>query len=202
MRKLLCFTSFLVVIALCGCSTPMQTAFDHPIYHSKPWEQRKVNLTNKHSWRIQGAVSVSTAQKTQMGSFAWQQMRGRYAINIYGPLNLGSIGIHGMPGYVTLYKPTGTFSARTPEALMQQQMGWYLPISNMNFWVRGLPAPGIAAKQSHDQFGHLVFLQQQGWNIQFQAFQPLGNVDLPRKIVMDNQQLHVKLVIKNWNLYE
>lgn len=200
MRKLLCFAFTLIALFLYGCATNIEPPFDHPTYRTQPWKLRKINLADKKSWDIQGAVSVQSRGKTQMGSFTWKQIDQRYAINIYGPLNLGSIGIAGLPGRVTLVKPTGTFSAPTAEILMQKQLGWYLPVSNMYYWVRGLEAPSFVAQKKQDEFGHLVLLQQQGWTIRFQAFQPRGNTDLPRKITLDNQQLHVKLVITNWAL--
>lgn len=201
MRKLLRFTSFLIVLFVYGCSTPLQTTFDQPIYHNKPLKQRQVLVSNQQSWNINGAVGIQQNGKAQIGTFTWQQNRNNYLINIYGPLNFGRIAIQGMPGRVTIFKPNGTYSARTPEELMRQQLGWYLPISNMFFWVRGLPAPGPITRQTQDNYGHLVYLQQQGWTIQFQEFTSQNNVDLPRKIIFDNQRLRVKMVIKNWTLY-
>ncbi len=202
MKKLQYFAVSIFLIILSGCATQIEPPFDHPTYTKKPWKQRRVNLADKTSWEIQGAVSIQSRGKAQMGSFNWKQIQQRYAINIYGPLNLGAIGIQGLPGRVTLFKPTGSFSAATAEALMQQQLGWYLPVSNMRYWIRGIPAPGAKFRQSQDEYGHLVFLSQEGWQIQFSAFKPQGNTDLPRRIVMDNQQLHVKLVINHWNLYD
>lgn len=201
MRKIIVISSLLCLFILSGCATQMEPPFDHPAYQNKPWKLRKVRLSNTTSWDMSGAVSITSRGNTQMGSFAWQQRGQGYGITMYGPLNLGAIGIQGRPGLVTLIKPTGRFNAPNAETLMQQQLGWYLPISNMYFWVRGLPAPGIKGKSTHDEYGHLITLQQQGWTLQFQAYQNRGDVDLPRKMIMDNQQLHVKLVIKNWDLH-
>lgn len=201
MRKLLCFAFLLYATFLYGCATQMEPPVDNATYSKKPWTLRKTRLGDKKSWNIQGAVSVTNRGKTQMGTFTWQQVYQRYTINIYGPLNLAGVGLQGSPGQVTLYKPTGTFTAPNAETLMQSQLGWYLPISNLYYWVRGLPAPGHVTKQEQDQYGHLVLLEQQGWTIQYQSFQSNDDTDLPRKIIMDNQNLHVKLVIKSWDLY-
>jgi outer membrane lipoprotein LolB len=152
------------------------------------------------SWDIHGAISVQSKNNVQMGNFTWKQINQRYAINIYGPLNLGSIGIQGLPGRVTLFKPTGSYSAPTPEALMQQQLGWYMPISNMYYWVRGLPAPGKVSRKVRNNSGQLIFLRQEGWNIRFQAFQPVQDMTLPRKIEIENPYLRIKLVITEWNM--
>lgn len=198
MRLFFYFVSLLLVLFVTGCATQIQPPETSPNYRVKPWPQRKIALSDQTHWKINGSVSIQSRGKTEMGTFTWEQIDNRYAINIYGPLNLGSIGIAGTPYKVVLNKPTGSYSAATPEALMKQQLGWYLPISNMYYWVRGLPAPGQKGQQQHDNEGHLVFLQQQGWRIRYEAFQTGRDRDLPRKILLDNQQIHVKLVIKNW----
>lgn len=202
MRKTFYLLTLLCALFLYGCATQIEPPIDPSAYQVRPWKLRKVNLADKRSWDVQGVAGITSGGKTQMGSFSWKQNNQYYAINFYGPLNLGSIGIQGSPGQVTLNKPTGSYSAPNVETLMQQQLGWYLPVSNMYYWIRGIPAPGPKRMQRMDAYGHLVFLQQQGWNIQFQAFQTRDNTDLPRKIIMDNQQLRVKLVLKDWKEFE
>jgi outer membrane lipoprotein LolB len=199
MRKLFFIACMVISIILSACTTQITPPFDHPTYQSKPWLKRKTSL-HSGNWDIQGALSIQNRDKTQMGTFTWKQIGPCYAINFYGPLNLGAIGIAGQPGKVTLNKPLSSFSAPTPEALMWQQLGWYLPVTNMYYWVRGFPAPGISRKQERDKFGHMIFLQQQGWTIRFAGYQSSLYPDLPLKIWMDNQQLHVKLVINSWDL--
>ncbi len=199
MRKIIYLAATILTALLAGCAS-IEPPLDYPNYLKKPWKIRKVKLAEEVCWNISGAVSVTSNGKTQMGSFSWKQRQNVYAINFYGPLNLGAFGLKGTPEGVILYKPNGAFSAPNAETIMQQQMGWYLPVSNMFYWVRGLPAPGSKGAESYDDFGHLVLLQQEGWTIQYQAFQNQGEADLPRKIIMDNGALHVKLVIKNWDL--
>lgn len=200
MRKLGCF-ALLVVLFLSGCATSNAPS-GMSSFQNKPWHQRRSHLTKQESWNIQGGVSIQNRGKTFMGSFSWKQMHERYAMNISGPLNLGGIRIQGDARSVTLYKSGGVFSAQTPEALMQQQLGWYLPLSNLYYWVRGLPAPGAITTQQQDEYGHLALLQQQGWSIRYGVYQSYSQdhpCDLPHQIIMDNQQLHVKLVINYWN---
>lgn len=201
MPRLFFLACCMFIFFTAGCATLSEPPVDQAAYHKTPWKQRRMNLADLQNWWIQGAVSIQCRGKTDMATFNWKQLGDHYTITLYGPLNLGCISLQGCPGQVTLIKPMGsTFSASSAEQLMQRQLGWYLPVSNMYYWVRGLPAPGSSAKQIHDQYGHLVFLGQQGWMINFQAYQSQGNMDLPRKIILDNQALHVKLVISNWNL--
>lgn len=197
MRRIRYAVSLLIPLLVYGCATQIKPPNEQPTFVVKP---RKITLPNNKQWDLQGAVSIQYQGKAHIGSVTWQQVNDRYAINLYGPLNIGAIGIAGTPYKVTLNKPTGSYSAATPEALMQQQLGWYLPISNMYYWVRALPAPGKIQKQVRNDDKRLVFLQQQGWTIQYQAFQAGDQSSLPQKIVLDNQKLHVKLVINHWNI--
>ena len=106
---------------------------------------------------------------------------------------------------VTLWESsTNSVSAPTPEALLQERLGWTLPISNLVYWIRGVPAPASAATQVNslqlDTYNHLLHLQQQGWDIQYVSFQIVNNIDLPRIIYLQTQGLKIKIVIKKWEM--
>lgn len=193
MRHLFIFSIIIALLSGCATQSPPVTQDYHKavaVHYTPP--------TDKLEWDMQGAVSIQNHGQTQMGSFRWQQVNDRYAINFFGPLNLGAIGIAGTPRQVVLNKPTGSYSAPNAEALMQQQLGWYLPVSNLYYWMRAIPAPGIPNKQKRDTTGKLRVLQQQGWQIRYLAFDENDRQDLPRSVVLENQSLRVKLVIKSW----
>ena len=182
MRKFHTILLAILALLLAGCATQMEPPFDHPVYQKKPWKLRKLKLNNEVCWNINGVVSITSGGNTQMGSFSWKQFQDRYAISISGPLNIGAISIQGMPGRVTLNRPTGSYSAPNAETLMQQQLGWYLPVTNLYYWVRGLPAPQSKGRESYDNFGHLAVLEQEGWTIQYQAYQTGLNSDLQPRL--------------------
>jgi outer membrane lipoprotein LolB len=196
MLKFLSLISILFILS--GCASQIAPPLDRPTHQPRTWLKPRIYQSDLN-WDIQGSISIQQRDKMQMATFTWKQIDSRYAINFYGPLNLGAIGIAGQPGNVTLNKPTASFSAPTAESLMQQQLGWFLPVSNMYYWVRGQAAPNSIKSQTKDQDGHLVYLQQQGWIIQFDAYRPEGDTVLPHKIWMENQSLRVKIVINRWD---
>lgn len=191
---------FLTIMAtsLTGCSTiegPAQAPSNQPLSNT----QRSAQLSQLNSWTAKGSVGISYQGKTDIGTFVWRQDGLAYDFRTYGPLNAASVRIEGSPGYATLWKNVNTpRSAPSPEALMRQELGWFLPLSNLRFWSRGLAAPGIAARTTHDEYGHLKVLQQQGWLVNYQRYQAVGNLDLPRNVVMTNGNLRVKIVFKQW----
>jgi outer membrane lipoprotein LolB len=181
----------------------MQSPFDRAAQapSNKPLSstQRSTQLSRLDSWTTSGSVGISYSGKTDIGTFVWHQKGLAYDFRTYGPLNVASIRIEGQPGRATLWKNAHTSrTAVTPEVLMRQELGWFLPLSNLRFWSRGLAAPGVVGQQRYDEFGHLQVLQQQGWLINYQRYQAVGNIDLPRNVVMTHRDLRVKIIFKEW----
>jgi outer membrane lipoprotein LolB len=80
-------------------------------------------------------------------------------------------------------------------------MGWTMPVEGMRYWAIGLPAPDSKPeRQQLDDQGRLLELSQSGWTIEYRRYQPVGEVELPDKIFMQNHKLNVKLVVERWQL--
>jgi outer membrane lipoprotein LolB len=191
------FIIFSAVI-LTGC-THLQTSPESQIsYKRLSWQQRQQALKHIADWDINGAFSIRQPNQTTIASFEWTQKEKNYRIRINSSLDLYGVNIVGRPGLVMLWRAQNEhFSARSPEQLMQQQLGWRLPVSNLYYWMRGLPAPGNYQAQ-FDNFGHIVMLTQQGWQIHYEQYLSVGTVDLPQILDLTNQELGVKIVIKHW----
>lgn len=191
-----------LMLLLAGCASlesPFDRAAKAPTNKPLSSKTRASQLSHMESWTTRGSVSISYRGKTDIGSFVWHQRGLAYDFRTYGPLNSGSVRIEGRPGKATLWKdPRNPRTARSPEALMQQEVGWYLPLSNLRYWSRGLAAPGMPGRKRFDQYGHLAFLEQQGWAIDYQRYQAVGDRDLPRNIVMSHGELRVKIIFKEW----
>lgn len=153
------------------------------------------------SWNLKGSVSIQHQTGTDFATAQWDQQGSQYSIALYGPLSLGKVQITGHPGQVTLAQ-TGksTASSTSPEQLMQKQLGWQLPISNLYYWVRGVPAPGKASRTRYDAANHLTQLVQQGWTISYTDYTTVQQVDLPKRIWLMGPNLRVSMVIKSWSI--
>lgn len=156
------------------------------------------------AWNLQGSLSLVQFKpnKILIASYFWQQ-RGAdtYNLLITSPLNLQQLHLVGTPAQVTLTTSKGqTFQARDAEQLLLQQTGWSFPVANLFYWVRGLPAPAYVQRAIYDTNNHLLFLQQAGWNIQFNGYQAVGPYVLPSGLILSNPQGQIKIVLKNWSL--
>src|SRR3972149_5389831 len=69
-------------------------------------------------------------------------------MRIMAPLSQGTFELRGDDRSVALRTPENeTLTATDPQALMQQNLGWSLPVAGLKYWVRGIPAPGSPARQ-------------------------------------------------------
>ncbi|WP_313210688.1 lipoprotein insertase outer membrane protein LolB, partial [Stutzerimonas nitrititolerans] len=92
----------------------------------------------------------------------------------------------------------GRFEADSPEALVQSQLGWQLPVSNLLWWVRGLPAPDSRSRLSLDGQSRLAMLQQDGWDVEYLGYSEENGFALPERIKLSGRDLQITLVIKDW----
>ena len=87
-----------------------------------------------------------------------------------------------------------------PKFSLVKETGWNLPVSDLAYWIRGLPAPGSEAVKHFDQFHHLIELDQKGWRIQYLRYSNVNQIDLPTKIFMNYPRMSVKIVINSWQI--
>lgn len=174
-------------------------------------------------WKLTGKLGIRTSDDNGSASFKWAQQLTNYEINLSGPLGQKRMIITGMPGKVRL-EQTGSalLEAKSAEALIKEAAGWTLPVTQLTYWVRGVPAPKqrITHLQQNES-GLLAQLQQGGWSITYSNYKnypysdpatPVPTADhllspttdhtlsLPGKITAEHEDVRLILVIREWQL--
>ena len=188
--------SFLLTLLLSGCATMAPPAASHKM----PWLQRKAQLTQIHSWQLEGQVGASDNQHAWSASLQWHQKKNNYQIYLAGPLGVDATLITGKPGAVKLQQAGKTYHAISPDNLMAQLLGTPFPVDDIFYWARGIPNPVYPSQKTFDQYNHLKQLKQQGWTINFLAYTTMGGVDLPSKVFMRQGKLSVRVVVTKWKV--
>lgn len=200
-NKLLKFSTVIFIFAgfLASCATTR--APEHPPAQNEtiPWGTRVQTLSGIQDWDLKAMIAIRNRNDAGTANMNWQQQNQNYHITLMGPLGSGSYELTGRPGRVELANSGGQhFYANSPEELLRKQTGWQLPVSDLFYWVRGLPVPNAPAEKKLDAYNHLVLLKQQGWIIQYLRYNSVNNVDIPTKIFLNNPSLDVKIVISQW----
>ena len=164
--------------------------------------ERSVNQLQH--WTIVGKLGVRSPRENGSANLTWQQQAApNYRIHLSGPLGAGATVISGSSSGVSLQRgDEPAMHARNPAQLTEQMLGWPLPVSEMFYWVRGLPAPGTSASEQRNAQGQLQGLRQAGWQLSFSDYQAVGAYSLPTRIKAETSQgagpVKVTLVIKEW----
>jgi outer membrane lipoprotein LolB len=92
------------------------------------------------------------------------------------------------------------FTSNDPEALIQEHLGWRVPVAGLRFWAVGLYDPATPRVMQLDERGRISQLQQGGWDVDFRRYTLVNELELPDKIFLSNHELDVRLVIDRWEL--
>ena len=185
------------LLLLSGCITMPASQAPHNV--SMSWPDRAQQLSKMNHWHIKGAMGIQTKDEASSASFDWQQDQENYQIRLFGPLGAGAIDLAGGPELATLKTSDGQqHTAASAEKLLLDETGWQLPISNLYYWIRGLPLPKMKAQIEFDEFNHISNMKQQGWSIKYLNYTAHKGIDLPSKLTIENIDLKVKIIISRW----
>ena len=164
--------------------------------------QRQANLSNMRQWRFDGRIAVRVAKEGWQGGINWQQQEQTYSIYLAGPFGSSVARIEGDEAGVLLSTAEGEQQFYENEAqLMIDNFGWELPVKSLRYWILGVTDPQSKASVLElDDFGRPISVQQFGWDIHYQRYTNEGAVDLPKRLVLRNQSVLVKLVITDWHV--
>lgn len=184
-----------IVLILGGCATG-------PVAPGQPsdWLRHQSLLSGLREWRVSGRIAIQHAREGWNATLHWRQNGDEYVVRLSAPLGRGTVELSGSDAGVSMRTADNRLlHADSPEALMQDNLGWHVPLRGLSFWVRGLPEPGSRPEEmSFDANGRVQDLRQDGWHVSYERYRTEGSWDLPGKMTLENRDLRVRLVISNW----
>lgn len=190
---------FSLITLLAGCAGLTSRESVEGQGDAKLWQAHKTQVAALNGWQISGKVGIRAPKDSGSGTLFWLQRQDYYDIRLSGPLGRGAARLTGHEGAVLLEVANqGRYQAESPEALLEEQLGWRLPISHLLWWVRGLPAPGSKSTVTLDTSSHLAKLVQDGWQVQYLSYVEQNGYTLPERIKLHGKNLDITLVIKDW----
>jgi len=183
-----------LVLGSCATRPPVS-----PPGSEASWLAHQAELETLTHWRVQGRIAVRTASEGWSANFDWQQGGEEYRIRVRGPFGQGAVELHGNGLGVWLKRADQPpVFAQNPEALLEQETGWQLPVAGLASWLRGLPVPGGQPDIAWDEQGRLLRIEQNGWQISYSRYLAQKEFQLPEKLRMQRDSLQVKFIIDDW----
>jgi outer membrane lipoprotein LolB len=163
----------------------------------------KHSLPANAAFSAQGKLGLKEGKRGSNVRFQWQQSEEQYSLALFsGFIGQGSIDISGDATQVILTEADGTKrQAKTPEALIEQTLNWSIPVSDLRYWLLGLPSPHTPIQSLQlDNEQRVWQLKQAGWTINYQSYRTLPDgTNVPYKLQLKNGSLSLKFVFTGWS---
>ncbi len=163
------------------------------------WQAHKAQASQLNGWQISGKVGIRSPRESGSATLFWLQRQDYFDIRLAGPMGRGAARLTGRPGAVSLDTANqGQLQAESAEALLQQQLGWSLPVAHLFWWIRGLPAEDSKSRLTLDSESRLAKLEQDDWQVEYLSYVQQNGYWLPERMKLHGANLDITLVIKDW----
>ncbi|HUA26888.1 MAG TPA: lipoprotein insertase outer membrane protein LolB [Steroidobacteraceae bacterium] len=185
-----------LVFALAGCQTvPVSPA------PSVSWSVRRPELQALGRFGLNGRVAVAVGNQGFNAGLRWMQSAAVTQLALTGPLGAGGVEVTANGDDLSVVtsngKRLGNAAARTQ---LEDKLGFEPPLASLRYWVLGVPDPATPASVQLDSQQRVTQLTQDGWQIDYTAYMPVGADWLPRLLTLRRQDVRVRMVVDGWQL--
>ena len=197
MKQWFCLSVLLLLLSACSGVTVKE-----PEQGNRTAYQDRVGKIGAVSeWGLVGRISLDDGDRGGSGRLQWEVKPGNTELDFHGAMGRGAWQLEIEPGSAALRLADGSeHFADGVDALVQQQIGWPIPVKALQWWVRGLAAPGTIDAQQLGADGLLTSLAQFGWQIDFNRYASDTGVAMPVRLDARQNDYRVKLAIGRWHL--
>ena len=178
-----------LIVMLTGCSTA-------PVVPGAQYSKTaRAHLDKLERWSFSGRLALTGKNDSWSANINWVHTPYDERIKLSGPLGQGATVIQLTGNLVTIDRGDGKAqSSSQPEAFINQQLGMFVPVHSLRYWVVGLPEPSSVFVETATGF------KQAGWLIEYKQMQVANDQSMPRNIIVTNDQVKLKLFIDQWVL--
>ena len=170
------------------------------------WDSRQSALARLNNWDLHGRLALRTDDEGAHASLHWVRRNAVHRMNLAGPFGGGRVRVVYDENSAELRDSNGdVYRGNSVQQLLERVTGWWLPLNGLNYWVLGLPEPGVTARTELDEWGRLRTLDQQGWRIEFLEYTEQAGFELPKRLFVSRQSpdkdvLEARIAIERWAL--
>jgi len=165
------------------------------------YQDRTDKLTAIVEWGLTGKISLDDGDQGGSGKLQWDVGPGQSELDFHGAMGRGAWHLRMGPEGAQLKMADGTEQTATDvNDLIREHVGWPVPLDALQWWARGLAAPGMIDNEQFGPGGLLVSLRQFGWNVDFNRYDSAGDIELPVRLKATRNNYRVKLAISSWRM--
>lgn len=186
-----------VAVLLLSACTAVNTK-QGEVANQSAYQARVAQIAAVKDWSLSGRLSLDDGEDGGSGKLHWQVSPTSSSLDFFAAMGRGAWHLESGEAGALMRDAKGVYTAPDVETLVQQQLGWPVPVEALQWWARGLIAPGKVAEREIDSQGLLVSLQQFGWVINIGRYDEFDGQLLPVRLDARHDNYRVKMAISEW----
>ena len=174
-----------VICFICGCvSTSQNIRVD---------DKKNYPLPPKlENWQADGRISLSLKNESSHVNFRWDQKNNEFR------LRLSFVG-----GFKSIIVLGNDFGVEEIEGIQSDEknlinaLNSSIPIEQLKYWLLGKSNPNLYSRMIELAEDEVAF-NQLDWVIRVMKFQKLNSLVLPKRIIIENIDSNVLIIIDKW----
>ncbi|MCE2706497.1 MAG: outer membrane lipoprotein LolB [Proteobacteria bacterium] len=139
------------------------------------------------SFDISGRFFIKKLDNNQYGNFSWVKSNSNEELDFTTPLGQIVAKVIIDNENATLYTQDKTYYGRDIDVIMNNNLGFSLPLNYLHYWIQGVVLPNISIDKKE-----LNGFCQLGWKVQYLEWYDANH---PKIIKISRQGLQIKLLI-------
>ena len=194
-------------VLVSGCSTlqrfiPLDLTASETVSSEREtaWQAHARDLVGFRTWSMVGSLVVRSKDDASRVTLRWRQTGDSYHLRITALLGAGLLDLEGSDAGVEARFADGRrVRAESPEALLEEEVGWSVPLAGLRYWMVGAPSPDDTdGKMEIDSEGRLARLEQSGWTVVYEKYRTLDGLALPARIRFSNGSVEGTVAVRRW----
>jgi outer membrane lipoprotein LolB len=187
-----------VLALLSACRTAPPRAVIGPGADA-PWPEQRAALERLDRYSLAGRVAVAANGQGFSASLRYQQQPRSSELALDGPMGIGGLRVALADEDVSVSTSRGEkLDGEAARVELERRLGFPLPLSELRWWLLGLPAPGQAELNQDAASGEIHGFTQNGWRVSINSRAPGLGFALPKRLDVERGGARMKLIVENW----
>lgn len=183
---------------LAGC----RTAPPRPVLGpgaDAPWPEQRAALEKLERYNLNGRVAVAANGQGFSASLRYQQLPRGSNLALDGPLGIGGLRVSLDGDDLEIETSRGEkLDGDAARAELERRLGFALPLSELRWWLLGIPAPGEASVNQDGGSGEIHDFTQSGWRVSINTRAAGLGFSLPQRLTAERDGARLKLLVERW----
>jgi len=165
-----------------------------------PWPEQRAALEKLDRYGLSGRVAVAAQGQGFSASLRYQQQPRSSNLALDGPLGIGGLRVDIEGDDIAIATSRGEkLDGQAARDELERRLGFQLPLTELRWWLLGLPAPGEVSLNQDGGSGEIRDFTQNGWHVSINSRAPGLGFALPQRLTAERDGARLKLLVEQWS---